>query len=61
VLRTWTERGHHQAVYWNEVDKGGKFAAREWPERFSAEKPGRVPITALIGARTATPHAATLV
>jgi pimeloyl-ACP methyl ester carboxylesterase len=35
--RSWAERNYHNLMYWNEVDKGGHFAAWEQPELFSAE------------------------
>jgi pimeloyl-ACP methyl ester carboxylesterase len=35
--RKWAEQNFHKLIYWNEVDKGGHFAAWEQPEIFSAE------------------------
>jgi pimeloyl-ACP methyl ester carboxylesterase len=35
--RTWAERSYHHLIYFNEVDKGGHFAAWEEPELFSRE------------------------
>ena len=35
--RSWAERSFHKLIYWNEVDKGGHFAAWEQPELFAAE------------------------
>jgi pimeloyl-ACP methyl ester carboxylesterase len=35
--RSWTERAYHKLVYFNEVDKGGHFAAWEQPDLFSVE------------------------
>ena len=35
--RSWAERSYHKLIYWNEVDKGGHFAAWEQPELFSTE------------------------
>ncbi|WP_218510779.1 epoxide hydrolase family protein [Variovorax sp. dw_308] len=35
--RSWAEKSYHNLVYFNEVDKGGHFAAWEQPELFSAE------------------------
>jgi pimeloyl-ACP methyl ester carboxylesterase len=35
--RSWSERSYHKLIYWNEVDKGGHFAAWEQPELFAAE------------------------
>jgi len=35
--RSWVERGYPNLSYFNEVDRGGHFAAWEEPELFSAE------------------------
>jgi hypothetical protein len=35
--RSWGERTFHGLVHWNEVDKGGHFAAWEQPEVFVDE------------------------
>jgi pimeloyl-ACP methyl ester carboxylesterase len=35
--RSWAERSYHKLIYFNEVDKGGHFAAWEEPELFSRE------------------------
>ena len=35
--RSWVERAYPTTIYFNEVDKGGHFAAWEEPELFSAE------------------------
>ena len=35
--KSWTERAYPNLVYFNEVDKGGHFAAWEQPEVFSVE------------------------
>jgi pimeloyl-ACP methyl ester carboxylesterase len=35
--RSWTERAYRKRIYFNEVDKGGHFAAWEQPELFAAE------------------------
>jgi pimeloyl-ACP methyl ester carboxylesterase len=35
--RSWTEKAYHKLIYFNEVDKGGHFAAWEQPALFSAE------------------------
>jgi pimeloyl-ACP methyl ester carboxylesterase len=35
--RSWAERSYHNLIYFNEVDKGGHFAAWEQPELFSTE------------------------
>jgi len=35
--KSWAERAYRKLIYFNEVDKGGHFAAWEEPELFSAE------------------------
>ncbi|MBV8826639.1 MAG: epoxide hydrolase [Hyphomicrobiales bacterium] len=35
--KSWTQRAYRNLIYFNEVDKGGHFAAWEQPELFSAE------------------------
>jgi pimeloyl-ACP methyl ester carboxylesterase len=35
--RSWVERAYHTLIYFNEVDKGGHFAAWEEPELFATE------------------------
>ena len=35
--RSWAERAYPKLIYFNEVDRGGHFAAWEEPELFSAE------------------------
>jgi pimeloyl-ACP methyl ester carboxylesterase len=35
--RSWVEKSYPNVVYFNEVDKGGHFAAWEEPQRFSEE------------------------
>jgi pimeloyl-ACP methyl ester carboxylesterase len=35
--RSWTERAYPNLIYFNEVDRGGHFAAWEEPELFSTE------------------------
>jgi pimeloyl-ACP methyl ester carboxylesterase len=35
--RSWTERAYSKLIYFNEVDKGGHFAAWEQPQLFSEE------------------------
>jgi pimeloyl-ACP methyl ester carboxylesterase len=35
--RSWTERAYPNLIHYNQVDKGGHFAAWEQPELFSAE------------------------
>jgi pimeloyl-ACP methyl ester carboxylesterase len=34
---SWAERNYHKLIYWNEVGKGGHFAAWEEPQLFSEE------------------------
>jgi hypothetical protein len=35
--RSWAERSFHNLIYWNEVDKGGHFAAWQQPKLFTEE------------------------
>ncbi|WP_183799268.1 epoxide hydrolase family protein [Mycoplana azooxidifex] len=35
--KSWVERSYHNLIYFNEVDKGGHFAAWEEPELFASE------------------------
>lgn len=35
--RSWTERAYHKLIHFNEVDKGGHFAAWEAPDALAAE------------------------
>ena len=35
--RSWTERAYHKLIYYNQVDKGGHYAAWEQPKLFSEE------------------------
>jgi pimeloyl-ACP methyl ester carboxylesterase len=35
--RSWVDRSYHKLIYFNEVDKGGHFAAWEEPQLFSTE------------------------
>jgi pimeloyl-ACP methyl ester carboxylesterase len=35
--RSWGEQNFHNLIYWNEVEKGGHFAAWEQPELFTNE------------------------
>ena len=35
--RSWAERAYHNLIYYNEVAKGGHFAAWEQPQLFSEE------------------------
>src|SRR5258705_2713544 len=40
--RSWVERSYHKLIYFNEVDKGGHFAAWDEPELFRRRGPGVV-------------------
>ena len=33
--RSWTQQAYHKLIYFNEVDKGGHYAAWEQPELFA--------------------------
>jgi hypothetical protein len=35
--RSWTEQAYDKLIYFDDVDRGGHFAAWEQPELFSAE------------------------
>jgi len=35
--RSWTQKAYRNLIYFNEVDKGGHFAAWEQPELFASE------------------------
>ena len=35
--RSWTERAYPNLIYYNQVDRGGHFAAWEQPDLFAAE------------------------
>jgi pimeloyl-ACP methyl ester carboxylesterase len=35
--RTWAERAYQQLIYYNQVDKGGHYAAWEQPDLFASE------------------------
>jgi pimeloyl-ACP methyl ester carboxylesterase len=35
--RSWTERAYHKLIYFNQLDKGGHYAAWEQPKLFSEE------------------------
>jgi pimeloyl-ACP methyl ester carboxylesterase len=35
--RSWVERAYRNLIYFNEVDRGGHFAAWEEPELFASE------------------------
>jgi pimeloyl-ACP methyl ester carboxylesterase len=37
ALRSWAERAYPNLIYYNQVDRGGHFAAWEEPELFSEE------------------------
>jgi hypothetical protein len=53
--RSWAEHSFHKLIYWNEVDKGGHFAAKEEPELFSAELRGSIQTTAPGAVRRTAP------
>jgi pimeloyl-ACP methyl ester carboxylesterase len=44
--RSWAEQSFHKLIYWNEVSKGGHFAAWEEPEVFAAGDARRIPTAA---------------
>ena len=47
--RSWTERAYHNLIYFNEVGKGGHYAAWEQPQLFSEEvRAGLRPLRKLI-------------
>ena len=53
--RSWVERAYPNVpIYFNEVDKGGHFAAWEEPELFSEEIARRLPAAALAESREQT-------
>ena len=52
--RSWVEAVYPGLAYFNEVDRGGHFAAWEEPELFSDRGARRVQVAALIGAPPAT-------
>jgi pimeloyl-ACP methyl ester carboxylesterase len=35
--KAWAEKSYKKLIYWNEVDKGGHFAAWEEPQLFTEE------------------------
>jgi hypothetical protein len=35
--RSWTERAYHKLIYYNNVDRGGHYAAWEQPQLLSEE------------------------
>ena len=35
--KSWTERAYHNLIYYNQVDRGGHFAAWEQPDLFASE------------------------
>jgi hypothetical protein len=37
ALRSWAEKSYPSLTYFNEVDRGGHFAAWEEPELFATE------------------------
>ena len=46
--RSWVETVYPNLAYFNEVDRGGHFAAWEEPELFSDRGAGRIQLTALM-------------
>jgi hypothetical protein len=59
--RSWTERAYPKLIYYNNVEKGGHYAAWEQPQLFSEEVRG-LPTTAQIDLKTSAratraPHA----
>jgi pimeloyl-ACP methyl ester carboxylesterase len=40
ALRSWAERAYPNLIYFNEVDKGGHFAAWEQPQLLTEELRG---------------------
>ena len=49
---TWARRAYRNLIYFNEVDKGGHFAAWEQPELFSAELRAALQIASLVELKT---------
>ena len=45
--RSWAEQAYPNLVHYNEVDRGGHFAAWEQPELYASERPRGVPVAAL--------------
>ena len=45
--RSWAEQAYPNLIYFNEVDKGGHFAAWEQPQLFSRGDPRGIPLTSL--------------
>ena len=41
--RSWAERAYPKLIYFNEVDKGGHFAAWQQPELFTSEIRAGIP------------------
>jgi pimeloyl-ACP methyl ester carboxylesterase len=37
ATRSWADKNFHKIIYWNEVNKGGHFAAWEEPQLFTEE------------------------
>ena len=44
--RSWAEQAYPELIYYNEVDKGGHFAAWEQPQLFTGGGPRGVPFAA---------------
>ena len=45
--RSWAERAYPNLIYFNEVDKGGHFAAWEQPQLLAEGAPRSVRLTAV--------------
>ena len=55
--RSWAEQAYPNLVYYNQLDRGGHFAAWEQPELLSEEVRADVPIAALGDRVRACAHA----
>ena len=47
--RSWTEQAYPNLVHYNELDRGGHFAAWEQPELYASELRDGLPVAALAG------------
>ena len=47
VPRSWAEQAYPNLIYYNQLDKGGHFAAWEQPQLFSEEVRAGVPVASL--------------
>ena len=45
--RNWAEQAYPNLIYFNEVDRGGHFAAWEQPQLFSRGGPSRIQVVSL--------------